>query len=220
LVRPSFTQNPIPLTICVGGTATLSAEFFGWPPPFTTQWRRVSTILVTNVQYESNTFFSFQLPLTPSTNNYRCIVKNAASPGGVASPLVSVAAIADTDSDGIADICETTYGFKQDDPSDRDIDPDGDGMSNFEEYIAGTNPTNPESVFKISSVELQPDGTTVKFTSISNRTYTVEFTTNLDDNWTKLLDLSAKTTNRTETIKDSSGNTENKYYRIRTPRRE
>lgn len=220
LVRPSFTQNPIPLTVCVGGTATLSAEFFGWPPPFTTEWRRVSTILVANVQYESNTFFSFQAPLTPSTNNYRCVVKNAASSGGVASGLIRVAAIADTDSDGIPDIWETTYGFKQDDPSDRDSDADGDGMSNIEEYIAGTNPTDPENFFTITSIEINTNSTTIKFNSVSNRTYTVEFTTNIGDNWIKLFDLCAKATNKIETIIDSSENSENKYYRVRTPRRE
>src|ERR1700693_382297 len=32
-------------------------------------------------------------------------------------------------------------------------DADGDGMNNLQEYLAGTNPTNPASAFKIASVQ-------------------------------------------------------------------
>jgi hypothetical protein len=49
-------------------------------------------------------------------------------------------------------------------------DPDADGQDNFREYLAGTDPTDPNSVFKIVSVHLSP---TITWSSISNKTYSV-----------------------------------------------
>jgi hypothetical protein len=47
----------------------------------------------------------------------------------------------DTDSDGMPDSWETLHGFDPDDPADADQDFDGDGVSNLDEYLDGTDPT-------------------------------------------------------------------------------
>lgn len=57
-------------------------------------------------------------------------------------------------------------------------DPDGDGVDNFHEYIAGTNPTNSLSRFRVESVSAGPDFS-VSFTSSAARFYTLYSTTNL-----------------------------------------
>jgi hypothetical protein len=221
LVRPSVTLNPVPITVPVGSMVTLSAEFFGWPPPFTTEWRRVSVALSTNVQYESNSFFTFQTTLTPSTNSYRFVVKNAAQPGGAASALIPVYTVTDTDGDGMDDIWENKYGFSPNDPTDKFADPDGDGMPNWAEYIAGTDPTDPQSVLNIFSFAKTNANISLQFNSVSGRTYTVEYSTNLSKGiWNKLIDLTAKTNNRVETIVDTNALSGQRYYRIITPRRE
>ena len=51
----------------------------------------------------------------------------------------------DTDGDGISDVDEEKYGFDPLDPSDATQDYDGDGVSNFDEIKAGTNPLDPNS---------------------------------------------------------------------------
>lgn len=51
----------------------------------------------------------------------------------------------DDDNDLMPDLFETTYGLDPLDPADADIDTDGDGTTNVEEYLAGTDPTVPGS---------------------------------------------------------------------------
>ena len=53
-------------------------------------------------------------------------------------------------------------------------DPDGDGMNNLQEYLAGTDPTNPASFFHVTAV--QPSGANylVSFTSVTGKVYDVE----------------------------------------------
>ncbi|MEI7533308.1 MAG: tandem-95 repeat protein [Verrucomicrobiae bacterium] len=59
-------------------------------------------------------------------------------------------------------------------------DPDGDGMPTWQEYIAGTNPTNAASSFWIASAGTTPQGgAIVRWPSISNRFYDLYRTTNL-----------------------------------------
>jgi len=51
----------------------------------------------------------------------------------------------DDDGDGIPDVWELTYGLEPTDASDADTDLDQDGLSNFEEFLAGTLPNNNDS---------------------------------------------------------------------------
>lgn len=46
----------------------------------------------------------------------------------------------DTDNDGIPDKWEQRYGFNSKNASDAKLDPDNDGLTNLEEYKAGTDP--------------------------------------------------------------------------------
>ncbi len=69
---------------------------------------------------------------------------------------------------------------------DPNADPDGDGMSNYQEYLAGTNPTNSNDYLRITAVSFAPGGTNaaLTWTSTPTRYYLIQKTPNLNTpNW-------------------------------------
>ncbi len=72
------------------------------------------------------------------------------------------------------------YGLPIDTNTDT-ADPDGDGMNNYEEWIAGTDPTNPLSLLEMLNPipTNNPAGLVVSWESVSNRTYFRQSGTNL-----------------------------------------
>lgn len=72
------------------------------------------------------------------------------------------------------------YGLKTD-GSDDFIDSDGDGMDNYSEWKAGTNPTNSLSVFALNSAGISESGLKLQWNSLTGRTYRIEGGTNLLD---------------------------------------
>jgi hypothetical protein len=72
-----------------------------------------------------------------------------------------------------------SYGLPSDGSADY-LDSDGDGMNNWQEYLAGTNPTNGGAVFKIISGQMiSRTQFVVRWSSVSNRLYDVMRATNL-----------------------------------------
>jgi hypothetical protein len=70
------------------------------------------------------------------------------------------------------------YGFTNF-TADAVADADGDGQLSWQEYIAGTNPTNSASSFRITGGSVTPAGIVIRWSSESNRTYNLSRTTNL-----------------------------------------
>jgi len=72
---------------------------------------------------------------------------NAVAPTKLSNGLIVLETnlTADTDSDGMPDYWEVTYGLSPIDASDVSQDAENDGLTNLQEYLGGTNPTDPGS---------------------------------------------------------------------------
>jgi hypothetical protein len=123
----------------------------------------------------------------------------------------------DTDNDGIPDAVEDLMGLNYLDPLDAALDNDFDGLTNLQEYLAGTDHEDPDSNLKFAQITV---GTNIALTfqAVSNKTYSVLYKNSLTDgNWTKLTDLSTAATNELKTATDSLGTNPARLYRLVTP---
>ena len=101
-------------------------------------------------------------------------------------------------------------------------DPDGDRLTNHQEYTAGTNPRDVESVLKIETTEsiIGSDGTIkIRFLAASGKTYTLQYCDSVNGGaWQKLKDIAAEAVGRQVEVSGAiSGQPSNRYYRIVTP---
>jgi len=95
-------------------------------------------------------------------------------------------------------------------------DTDHDGLLTWQEYIAGTNPTNPASNFVISTVGTTPQGAiVVRWSSMSNRFYSLSRATNLLEAFTVIAGASNLPATPPENVFTSPADDgDSSFYRI------
>lgn len=101
---------------------------------------------------------------------------------------------------------------------ERAADPDGDGASNYLEYMLGTDPANASDGFAISIRQEQGNGV-IEFPQRANRGFEVNASDSLFDEWTPLnVPANApffSATNRIGTVDFPIGTGQNSFYRVR-----
>ncbi len=149
--------------------------------------------------------------LTPTVDNARC-------------SAIQVRKLADlySDTDGIPDWWRLAYfdhatGSTADKSRATD-DADGDGVSNGEEFLAGTNPLDANSVFRITTFIRAGLGGQVIWPTISNKTYQLEQRENLEptSSWSNA-GSTVIGTGGAVTQSVSGSNAVMQFYRVRTP---
>ncbi|VGO15827.1 hypothetical protein PDESU_04414 [Pontiella desulfatans] len=112
----------------------------------------------------------------------------------------------DTDMDGLPDHWETTHG-----EMDAEDDPDGDGFSNYEEWLADTDPNLGTSFLGIMEYT---NGTSLVFSSSTNRSYLLEHSSSLSHGaWTASGGWFGATS--TQTVQTVSTTESNRFFRVR-----
>ena len=226
LVDPIFIVHPTSQSAPPGASVTLSAEIIGYPPPFGFEWRKGSGILASNASSEPVTFFTTNIfaisALNSSTGQYRVVVRNLARPSGVASSFGWLLMSEDTDGDGLPDDWESTY-FGSSTIANPNGDSDLDTLSNLQEHLAGTDPTNSLSYLKVENINSTVAAEMrvgIEFNAVSNRTYSVLFSEQPGGpGWSRVTDVVAASTNRTIQIFDQRpASAPPRYYRLVTPR--
>jgi uncharacterized repeat protein (TIGR02543 family) len=103
-------------------------------------------------------------------------------------------------------------------------DPDGDGIPNLQEYLAGTDPTNPSSAFRITSITQTGSSLLVTWNVVTNKTYVVQIATNglgsglsnsFNDLTSVAVPLAPAITQTNYTDVGAATNSPSRFYRIR-----
>lgn len=125
--------------------------------------------------------------------------------------------LVDTDGDTLPDTWEQTYGLDFNSPTDAPLDTDQDGLSNLQEFWAGTNPADAASGLRIIAAPLPgQDALLLSFEAMSNRNYEVESRIYPDvGDWVILLNVPAALTNRIIQTTNATHNGDARFYRLR-----
>jgi enediyne biosynthesis protein E4 len=222
LIRPVITLHPVSQSVVAGGSITLSASAEGNPLPLTFRWRRNSLFISNLVVNGTDSFLTLtNLQATPTTNQFyfNVAVTNNAGISSLSSNAV-ITVLADTDGDGMPDEWELAHDFDPANSVDAALDRDSDGVSNGDEYLAGTDPLDAETYLKIGFVTVQgsPRTASVTFVAWAGKTYTVLRGDSVDrDAWIRVADVPATSTNRVVAVRDLAPEQTQGFYRLVTP---
>ena len=220
-MRPLVMLHPVSQSVGVGGTVVFSVAAMG-TLPMNYSWRWNSRV-VTNIMLNQYTcFWAVANVQLTNAGGYRVGITNSVGPASGLTSNAVLTVVADTDGDGIPDDWENTYGFLAGDPNDGAGDTDHDGLTNLQEYLAGTDPASGTNYLRVERFTAEPNGAMqLEFNAVSNRTYAVEF---LDEakpgDWQVLSEIVARSTNHSVEVLDSPppDPVRKRFYRVVTPR--
>jgi hypothetical protein len=217
IIPLAFVYPPLAQSVVQGGSVTFSVEIKGSPPPYGFEWRKNSTPLVSNALHSTKSFFTISNTQPADAGGYRAVVRNVTSPFGIGSTLIQLTVLPDFDKDGLPDVLEASLGLNTNDAADAVLDLDGDGVSNRNEYIGGTDPADPASYLWIGQPEIN-GGAMLWFSAMANKTYTVQYSDDLSaGSWLRLDDVVAWPSNHLRSVFDPNAAV-HRTYRVVTPR--
>ncbi len=129
---------------------------------------------------------------------------------------INVAPVSDdSDSDGMDDEWEMANGLDVG-SDDSALDHDGDGRSSLEEYLALTDPQDPNSLLRIISISKSgEDGLTVSFSSNIGISYQLQFTPDLRIGFVDVPEATLTATGESSSLMATTGAASRGYWQVR-----
>lgn len=176
LVRPTFVSLPQSAIALVGDTVLFGVDVAGLEP-IALRWRK-GTAPIANA---TNNILRLVNVQVANAGTYSVVATNLATTStGTNSPAASLVVMTDSDNDRMGDAWETQHGLSPSDASDAARDEDGDGQTNAQEFLAGTDPKDKASVLRIDEIKRTASGTELQFLAYTNRGYTLQFKEGID----------------------------------------
>ena len=229
--RASYVRSQFPAQVAFAITTNGGQSFMVDSTSTTlngTAWLNVRRIVIEGrpepVQFNWPTLTSWQatVPLILGSNRLVFLAYDFQS-NLIASNAVTVTSTAvggglDSDGDGMPDFWETANGLIPF-SNDTNDDYDGDGSSNLQEYLAGTNPLDARSYLSLD-VARAADGVHLRFGAVAGRSYSVQYRDVVQgDPWNRLTDIAPQAADHAvEVVDPVTGGTGTRFYRLMTPR--
>jgi hypothetical protein len=118
----------------------------------------------------------------------------------------------DTDTDGLPDDWEQFYFTNLTQTATGDFD--GDGANDQSEFIAGTNPTDAASVFRVTTFQHAANQSELRWPNLPSRRFDLDFSTNLTT-WQTVTNPALQFLTPTTAVWSETTNAPARFYRVR-----
>jgi hypothetical protein len=120
----------------------------------------------------------------------------------------------DSDGDGMPDVWEQAHQLNPADPKDAHEDADHDGLTNLQEYQAGTDPQSAESRLQLDALTVTANGVKLHFRAALDRAYRIEYRDRLGGGaWRTLSEIEAGAA-REVVVEDPAPGSAARFYRL------